>query len=343
MCVVTHEIMSPRLRVIYDGRWQGGGIGRFSAEVIDRLQNGEIRLRPIKIDHKIADPFGPVALSRGMRGVSADVFWSPGFVPPFRCDIPAVITVHDLIHREHGGVIMKRIYYDRMIRPLARNVYAILTVSEYSRKMIMQWFGEAAPPVIVVGNGVSASFTPKGERYLAPVPYALYCGNQRSHKNIARMLEAFSLSKAAGTLLLGMTGMPEQATNALIRRYAFTDRVFWFGKLDEAQLAAAYRGAEFLMMVSLKEGLGLPVIEAMACGTPVLCSSTTSLGEVAGDAAVTVDPQDAECIAAGIERIITDSVLRYLLRQLGLRRANDFSWDNVAQRVGDVLERAAGA
>lgn len=329
-----------KISVAYDERWVRGGIGRFSLELLSRFSSDGVEMLPIGVVSKIADPLGPLAISSSLKKMTADVFWSPGFVPPSSSSIPFLITIHDLIHRQYGG-FFRRVYYDAVIRFFARSAYSILTVSEYSRSQILHWLGRHSPPVVVVGNGVSASFSKEGERYESSAPYVLYCGNQRSHKNIGRMLEAFAIAKVPDTLLLGMTGTPESITESLIQKYGLADRVFWLGWLDEAQLAAAYRGAEFLMLVSLEEGFGLPVVEAMACGTPVLCSSTTSLGEIAGDAAVTVDPHDVECIAAGIERIASDTALRQVLRERGLKRAADFSWDNVAQRVKRVLEAAA--
>lgn len=324
------------LRVCYDDRWTGGGIGRFSLELIPRLKAQGIQMIPIAINSAVGNPISPLSISRALNDVSANVFWSPGFMPPLKVDIPVVITVHDLIHRNYGG-IMRRFYYDIVIRSLARKSSSIITVSEHSREMISRWLGDDAPSVVVVKNGVSESFTQHGARWSAHTPYVLYCGNQRSHKNLARMLEAYSHSTSKHGLSLLMTGSPEESTNVLIDRMGLRDKVFWLGDLDESSLAEAYRGATFLMLVSLEEGFGLPVVEAMACGTPVLTSNTSALKEIAGDAAVTVDPNDVQDITVAIERLAADGALRSVLRARGIERSKIFRWDKVAARVSQVF------
>lgn len=334
--------MASGLNVIFDERWREGGIGRFANEVSGRLRGNGLGFVELGLSRKIADPLGPIALWRRLLAMRGDVFWSPGFLPPVRANIPIVITMHDLIHRRYGGW-QRRVYYDRVIKPLVRHVDAVMTVSEYSKRTIVEWIGEGGPPVIVVGNGVSSAFSVAGNKYQAKAPYALYCGNHRPHKNIDRMLEGFLLSQSDSSLLLGMTGVPDKTTTALIQKYRLADRVFWLGMLDEFQLAAAYRGAAFLILVSLDEGFGLPVIEAMACGTPVLCSNSTALGEVAANAALTVDPNDVVSIADGIGRIGADDVLRSKLMEEGIARATDFKWDAVADRVYGIFESVVRA
>ena len=337
------EAADTRLQTVvgYDERWVSGGVGRFAQEIVGRLRSSGLQMVRLGLEARIASPISPFAISTSISRCKADIFWSPGFMPPLRSHVPSVVTIHDLIHRRYGGVA-RRWYYDAVIRPLARRLSAILTVSEHSRADIVRWLGPNHPPIHVVGNGVGSAFVTEGVALRLRAPYALYSGNHRSHKNLARMIAAFSRATSCSRLLLAMTGDRDDAVDALARRYGVSDRLYWLGAINDEQLAQAYRGATLLLMVSLAEGFGLPVIEAMACGTPVVCSSTTSLVEISGDAACLVDPTDVNSISTGIERVITDSALQRALSERGLARASAFSWNDVATRVLAVLEEAAG-
>lgn len=327
------------LRIAFDPRWQEGGIGRFAREVIARLEKMDTDIRPIQIDCKLAAPLSPLYLSLALRKVQADVFWSPGFMPPLWFNIPSIVTVHDLIHRRHGGVL-RRFYYDHCARPLIRSLNGVMTVSEHARLDIESWLGKEAP-VRVVGNGVSRGFVAEGAALSLGKPYVLYCGNHRPHKNLPRMFEAFAKSALAKDMLLAVTGESSPALVELAARFNVTERMYCLGQMNEEQLACAYRGASLLLMVSLEEGFGLPVVEAMASGTPVVCSENTALEEVAAGAACCVDPLTVDSIATGIDRILSASMYRDQLIMAGKARAADFVWDEVAGRVYDVLREAA--
>ena len=330
------------LRIAYDSRWTDGGIGHFSREVIAGMEKLCVDLVPIEIGDRLSDPWSPLRLGRALRGVVADVFWSPGFMPPWRPSIPAVVTMHDLIHRRHAGVL-RRLYYDTAIRPLVRSMVGVITVSEYSRSVIAAWLGPRSPAIHVVGSGARKVFNDVGGRMMLDAPYVLYCGNRRAHKNLARMIEAFARSHAAGQLLLAMTGEPDAALEQLARVHGVSERLRWLGRLEEVDLAKAYRGASLVLLISLEEGFGLPVIEAMACATPVVCSSTSSLGEIAGNAACLVDPMDVSSIAGGIDRVLSDREWRQTLIERGLVRYTAYRWDRVAERVLRALKEAASA
>jgi len=216
-----------------------------------------------------------------------------------------------------------------------------MTVSQRSRADIEAWIGPHHPPIRVIGSGVSGAFVHHGDKLRLEAPYLLYCGNHRVHKNLPRMLEAFARITARERLLLAMTGSPDESVNALARKFGVSGRLHWLGPLSEPELAEVYRGATAVLMVSLAEGFGLPVVEAMACGTPVVCSSTTSLGEIAGDAACLVDPTSVGHITAGIDQVIQNDALRARLRARGFARAAEFTWNKVADHVLAVLLEAA--
>lgn len=330
------------LSIGVDDRWNEGGIGRFSREIQSRLPSRGGVLKKLGITVALANPLSPLAIAKAIRAIQSDVFWSPGFMPPISCRTPVVLTIHDLIHRRYGGYA-RRQYYDHCIRPLVRRAQAILTVSYYSRNEIVEWLGNNSCDVQVVGNGVSDIFYQDGALLILESPYLLYAGNFRRHKNIERLVKAFASSRISREMFLVFTGAKDKQVRQWTEQYHIGERVKFLGEMDEMALAAAYRGARAVVQVSLEEGFGLPVIEAMACGTPVVCSLTTALGEVAGNAAMLVDPLDIGAIAMAMERVCCDEGLRSRLRMLGLRRAANFSWDNVACRTFEALKRAAAA
>jgi glycosyltransferase involved in cell wall biosynthesis len=305
------------------------GIGRFAHEVLrrlplaERLENGP---RPLSL----ADPLWLACQVMARRPA---VLFSPGFNPPPLCSAPFVFTIHDLIHIETPEVstLAKRLYYRSIVKPACRRAYRVLTVSEHSRSRILAWSGLPAERVVNVGNGVGAPFRADGPRYQPGFPYILYVGNSRPHKNLDRLLQAFrSLARPDVRLVLAGTG-----------RAVVGDRIHLTGSLSDDELAAVYRGALFLVLPSLAEGFGLPVLEAMACGTPVVISEAAALVETAGDAGLSFDPLDVGDMARSLTLALDDAGLRARMRALGLERARFFSWDQVAARVLAVLVEAA--
>jgi len=302
----------------YDPRWSGPhGIGRFSDEVTARLPGAQ----PLRIGARRLSLLDPLATTIAVSGLRSGVYFTPGFNPPLRSPVPFVFCIHDLIHLRFAGEssALRRAYYGLVVGPAARRAARVLTVSEYSRREILEWTGLSSERVEVVGNGVSSAFRPDGPRHQPGYPYFLHVGRRALHKNVDRLVAAHAASRCGRDV-----------------RLLFTEQ------LDDAQLAAHYRGAVALVFPSLYEGFGLPVVEAMACGTPVLTSNLTALPETVGEGnALFVDPLSVEAITAGLDRLADDAALRADLRQRGLTRAAAFSWDRVAEKVGNAL-RAAG-
>ncbi|HEY1203921.1 MAG: glycosyltransferase family 1 protein [Bryobacteraceae bacterium] len=309
------------MRLLADARWTGHhGIGRFASEVLrrlpveERLENGP---RPLSL----ADPLWLACQVLVRRPA---VLFSPGFNPPPLCPAPFVFTIHDLIHIETPEVSTpaKRLYYRAIVKPACRRAFRVLTVSEHSRSRILAWSGLPAERVLNVGNGVGDPFQTDGPRHEPGFPYILYVGNSRPHKNLDRLLEAFR-SLARPDLKLVLAGTPGHEV------------------AGDDELVAMYRGALFLVLPSLAEGFGLPALEAMACGTPVLVSRTPALLETTGNAALLFDPLDAGDLARTMALALDDAGLRARMRAAGLDRARCFSWDRVAARVLAVLHQAA--
>ena len=255
-----------------------------------------------------------------------------------------MFTIHDLIHLHvrDEQALFKAAYYRFVVRPSARKADHVLTVSEYSKAEIVKWAGILPEKVVVVGNGVGPEFKPSGPSYQPGFPYILYVGNRKLHKNVPRLLAAFSqVAQQVPEVRLMLSGAPDDNTCHLALRLGIYNRLVFAGHIAEPELPAFYRGASVVTLPSLYEGFGLPPLEAMACGTPVVVSGITSLPEVVGEAAVLVDPTDVESIANGLTRALMDSVLRKRLHQAGPIRSQAFTWERVADRVQRVLAQVS--
>lgn len=322
--------------IYFDPRWTGPhGIGRFSSELQKRLPG----LVPLRIMGAKLSPFDPLASTLALAGRTQGCYFSPGFNPPLASPIPLAFTIHDLVHLRvpQESSIVRRLYYASVVRPAARRAWRLLTVSEHSRREIAEWAGLPAESIRVVGNGVAPEFTAGGP--LADrEPYLLHVGRRAGHKNVDGLLRGFAASKARGQLRLVFTGDPDEATQQAARRAGIADRVRFSGPVDDTGLVQLYQRSLALVFPSLHEGFGLPVLEAMATGTPVITSDTTSMPEVAGEGnALFIEPTRPDAIAAAIDLLVGDSELWHQLAQRGVRRARHFSWEAVCARVSAAL------
>lgn len=324
--------------LIADDRWVGRhGIGRFSREVLSRLKYQGVPesipfLRPTEALH----------LTWWLWRKRPSIYFTPGFNPPLSNVAPTIFVLHDLIHLvvPEEASLVKSIYYNSVVKRAVHFSHRVLTVSEYSRQQIVAWANVSPSKVVVVGNGVSRSFSPEGECAELGFPYLFYIGNRKPHKNLFRLMEAFHQAQISGDVRLVVSGVADATWSKVVAALGLGDRVFFAGDIPEDDLPSYYRGALALVFPSLFEGFGLPVIEAMACGTPVLTSNTTSLPEVAGSAALYCDPLSVNSISTGIERIVGDRDARARFRILGLERARSFSWDDVFFRIKAELDSA---
>jgi glycosyltransferase involved in cell wall biosynthesis len=327
--------------ILADYRWRVGlhGIGRFASEVLGRLPG----INPVPAFGKPLHPLNPILLSAILWRLRPQVYFSPGFNPPLWSPTPVVFTIHDLIHLCCPGEtsLAKQLYYRHVVRPAAYRAYRVLTVSTYIKHAILDWTGLPNERVVAVGNGVGAVFRPYGVRYVPGYPYIFYAGNRKPHKNLARLLRGFAHSGISRDVRLILTGPPDVTLSQQLITLKLQNRVMYAGELTDSELAAYYRGAMALVCPSFYEGFGLPPVEAMACGIPVVTSNCTALPEVVGDAALLIDPYDVEMIAWGIQCVVQDSTLRQALCQKGLERAQQFTWEQTATRVWQVLQAAA--
>jgi glycosyltransferase involved in cell wall biosynthesis len=282
------------------------------------------------------------------------VLLSPYYKRPLATSCPVVVTIHDLFF----------IGYPRRRRPLhdaamtllarlyARGATAVVTDSEHSRRAIVASLGLPAERVAVIPVGLGAEFGPAGPtpgqrlRYGLGEYYALYVGNFMPHKNLPRLLRAWSalpeaLRSSHRLVLAGGALAGRAALRALADSLGLGDCVVFPGLVADADLPALYGGAAALVQPSLEEGFGLPALEAMACGTPVVASRRGALPEVVGDAGVLVDPEDERALASALARVLGSAGERRALAGRGLARAASFTAERTAGRVVELLQATA--
>jgi glycosyltransferase involved in cell wall biosynthesis len=318
-----------------DRRIGDHGIGQFTRQVL-----AGVVYRPVPFKTDPDSPLDPFRLTLFLSKLKAgDLFFSPAYNPPLSCPVPFFITLHDLNHldRRENSSVLKRLYYATIVKHACHRAAAVLTVSLFSRRRIAEWSGIPAEKIINVGCGAGPEFRPEVPNYPLPFPYLLCVSNRKKHKNEFRLVEAFAKSGLAKEIHLVLTGEPTEELIECVRRNAVTQQVNILGHVPAQQLPSLYRTAVAMVFPSLYEGFGIPVIEAMACGTPVVTSNTTALPETAGDAALLVDPTSVDQIASAMERIVKDTSLRQLLRQKGFTRAALFTWPRTAALVHEAL------
>lgn len=298
--------------------------------------------------------FDQVALPRALMKDDVQVLFSPYYKAPLFSPCPVVLTIHDLLFLKVGPRRLKHALFKPWARLIASRAKAVLTDSQHSRDDIERILGLGAR-LVVVPLGVSPGFTPGArERYRAvvqrlgiPGDYILQVTNFHPHKNDRFLLRVFArIAQDHPELGLVLAGRPAGSTREVgdfIREHGLEGRVHLPGHVPEADLQALYAGARVFAFPSLYEGFGLPVLEAMASGAPVVCSSSSSLPEVAGDAALLVDPRDEESWCAALGRLVGERPLREKLRRAGLARAGQFSWRDSVARILPVLESAASS
>jgi glycosyltransferase involved in cell wall biosynthesis len=325
--------------ILADGRWLGEhGIGRFSAEIFSHLKNCTVITsgpKPLSIKNLFWLPF---YLFKNRKNYN--VYFNPGFNALLYSPIPFVFVIHDLnhLHFPDSGRFFKKLYYNYLIKWTAKRANKILTVSDYSKKTILDWTGLPEDNVIVISSGISKQFTEQGNKHQPDYPYLLHVGNTKTHKNVERLIEAFAKASIDPSIKLILTGQNTATLAAKIHQLKLNDRILFSGSLSETQLAEYYRGALAITYPSLYEGFGLPILEGMASGVPVLTANVTSMPEIAKDAALLVNPFSVDSIKEGISSIVNNTELREQLIQKGRERIIQFSWEKVAHKVQTILD-----
>jgi glycosyltransferase involved in cell wall biosynthesis len=292
----------------------------------------------------------PLALRR--EGI--DLFHAPHYVLPPLTPCKSIVTIHDCIHLRFPQYLPNKLGYAYARASLwtaAHRSNRVLTVSEASKRDILRYFHIPPDKIDVIYNGIDERFGEPPppdeiarvrERYQLDGPFVLYAGNIKPHKNLERVIEAFHLLRRGGgmdqvkLLIIGDQVSKYATLRRAVHKYKLHKHVRFFGFVADQTLAVLYRLAGVFVFPSLYEGFGLPPLEAMACGTPVVTSNVSSLPEVVGDAAILVDPLDAAAIAEAMRRVLSDPALRAEMSRKGLARTAEFSWERSVRRVHEI-------
>ena len=330
--------------ILADMRWPGDtGIGQVQHAYLSRLPS-TLKVIDLRVEGRLGHPLSPLRIARAMRRhrAAGSFFWSAGFMPPLWGTAKAIVIVHDLMHLQYYSKT-KALYYNLVLKPLYRRCAAIVCVSEYVRDEFLAWSGVDQAKMHVIPNGIQPRFlTPQKPDKPFPHDYILYVGNHRPYKNLHRLIEAYGVSglSAAGVHLV-LSGHADDDLVALATTQNVGDFVHFVGSLPSEAIPSFYRAARAIAYVSLSEGFGLPIIEAMACGVPIVTSNVTAMPEVAGDAAILVDPYSLEDIAKGLIAACTNDDLRAEIVRKGLTRVRNFDWDISARKMWTLVEHHA--
>jgi len=325
------------MKLLVDNRWAGDtGIGRVYKEVMQRTPAG-FTIELIRGKFSLGSPLGPYKLYDEIKRNKVDGFYSPSFMPPLSSKVPFVITIHDLNHL-YFYTKFHKYYLKYVIGHLAKFAHKIITVSDFAKNEIIDKLKISDDKIKVIPNGIDQSFINNIDIYDYEDPYFLYIGNRRSYKNIDRMLAGFSAANIPSEFKILMSGHLDKSLEDLISKHKLSGRVVCIGFITESELPKIYRGAFALLFVSLMEGFGLPVLEAMASDTPVITSNTTALSEIAGNSASKVNPYSIDEIAGAIENLVNDSTYYQQLISAGRSQVKKFSWEITASETWNVIK-----
>jgi glycosyltransferase involved in cell wall biosynthesis len=296
------------------------------------------------------------ALPRRIRELGVDVFHFPSFIASLTSHLPSVLTVHDLCFSLYPETfpILRRFYYRRVIPQSARHCSSIIADSEATRRDILKNFRMDDGSVRTVHLGVDpvrfyhvtdgAERNRLRSRYALPEHYILYVGTLEPRKNITRLIRAFDygiVSKGFPhhLVIAGRRGWLFDQIFREVNALNLSDRVRFPGFVERSDLAALYSMARAFAYPSLYEGFGLPCLEAMSCGTPVIASNASSLPEILGEDALLVDPFSVDSIADALQKVCSDEAIHKDFSERGPRRASRFSWMSTARKTAEVYAR----
>ena len=358
------------------------GIGRYSAELAQALVslNSCVKLtlltagRPLGLGAANSQSQAPLAGCRLLpglvtfgnlmvpivsRNLGLEIVHDPTGITPFgfgASQARTVVTVHDVFAWAFPGTnsLLDRLIYHHWLPRILPWVDAVITDSQCSKDDIIRYLGVRADKVTVIPLGVNSEFSCIPEdgvqatlaRYRISLPYILFLGAQDKRRNLPHLLQAYARLRRQGERrLLVIAGAHRGQSGSIAQEWhslGIEDSVIFLGHVANADLPALYSGADLFVFPSLYEGFGLPPLEALACGTPVVCSNAASLPEVVGDAAVTFDPHNVEEMADAMRRVLANRDLREYLRQRGLQRAAQFTWERTARETVKVYEQVLG-
>ncbi len=289
-----------------------------------------------------------------LRRIGADLVHGPAFVIPLAAGCPSVVTIHDLSFLRFPKLFRpaNRLYLTVLTRLSAGRAKRLIAVSAHAAAETTRLLGVPADKIDIVYHGVDPHFRPLAADEVAafrarkklPERFVLHVGTLEPRKNHIRLVEAFAQIRETGTALVlaGARGWLYDELFRKVEALGLSKDVVFYGYASSEELPLLYNAAAALAYPSLYEGFGLPVIEAQACGTPVLTSNVSSLPEAAGDAALLVDPEDTDALAAGLNLLLSDDSQRQQLSERGLAHAAQFSWLRSARETAGTYRSALG-
>jgi glycosyltransferase involved in cell wall biosynthesis len=351
----TYVLLSPRFRRAYSVSWP---------HLSDRFRNVEVVSALARLGENVEKAWWEqVGLLKSGKAERVDLLHCPYFASPLISLFPTVVTIHDvipLILKEYSWRKLTTAY-NSLVSSAAKRAQAIIAVSQCSKRDIERTLDISSDRIYVIGNAVDGSFRPikdtwllsaVRERYNVGDRYVLYFGGFDLRKNVPRMIHAYAqlplaqrqkyqLVVAGRLHHLGHPLYPDP--RPLVRELALDGQVIFTGQIREQDKAPLYSGATAFVFPSLYEGFGMPVLEAMACGTPVLTSNSSALPEVVGEAGLLVDPYSEKGIAAALGRLLDDESFRRELGERALARSSFFTWQQVAEQTVEVYRRVKAA
>jgi len=281
-----------------------------------------------------------------------DVLHSPHYTMPWLAGCRSVVTFHDMIFFLYPAmhITYKKIFFQTMIRVSLRHADLIIADSESTRHDVLRLLHADPAKIVTVPLGVSPLYRPLDDvhtirqTYRLPERFILFVGVLEPRKNLVTLLRAFRMVRDRGwphsLVIVGRKGWMYANLFQEVERLNLRDHVIFTGYVPEADLPGLFNAAEFFVYPSVYEGFGLPVLEALACGIPVITSNRSSLPEIVGDAGILIDPNNVDELAAQMSMLAADNDLRIELRRKGLARAQLFSWERTARETIAAYERA---
>jgi len=273
------------------------------------------------------------------------VYHSPYYLMPYWPGAPTVLTIHDLIPILLPDTVSlrARLFFRLTHRLALRSADRIIAVSEATKRDLINVLGVEETRITAIPHGVESRFHPQSQTeiervrtaYELPEEFVLYLGINKPHKNLVNLIHAYALLPASvpSLVIAGVWDNRYPDAKEQVERLGLTGRVDFLGPVNEMDLPGLYAAATVFVFPSRYEGFGFPVLEAMACGVPVITSNGSSLPELVGNAVLQVDPRDIEQIALALDTMLTAPILRGSLREAGLARAREFSWERCASET----------
>ncbi len=295
-----------------------------------------------------------VLLPLACKRERVDILHCPKSAIPYFSPCPVVVTLHDLIPLKHPETekFAARMYWRLQIPIAARRSDFIITDSEHARREILEDFGCSPEKIKAIMLGFDASMamvrgTADGDtilrKYGLPPSYLLYVGTIQPRKNLDTLIRAFFKLRCSGSfddklVVVGRKGWLYEQLFVTIKELGLESEIIFTGFVPDEELPFIYDRAKVFLYLSLFEGFGLPPLEAMACGVPVITSNTTSLPEVVGDAGITVSPTDVNAVVTALTRVLSDDLLAKKMQESGRNRARLFSWETSAQETFSIYQ-----